>query len=213
MASQEGGSDWPRIIDDPIDVDDPLPDQEPKPEHLQYVEKAKFEDFGNIYAPISILVRFYDLGLYPPKWALAALVERFRDHLANPDPELFARQMGIVGKTSGARNPYDEYQSLFRGDFPYVDLAILLSAFEITRTLAAEAVLARYGLQISVKRFLAKYREHYAASQLEWLEKPHPRTPAEQESIAEFLAEFPEYYQRKIRKALRKSEEQPPGKT
>lgn len=191
---------WPKIIEGdpsrPHDVLDEFGDESDVPHDINYRAQNIYLNSKNIYVVLDTFLKFYDLGLYPPKWVLDHLVDGFRKHVKNPDPELLSTQLGVSGKGSGSTNPHDEYRWWVNREPMLEDMTVLLLGFDISLTEAARAVIAKYEPQISEKRIMAEFREHFGDKE-NWLRRNHPEPYDDpfqfdvENFPKEFLSEFP----------------------
>ena len=156
---------WPKIInkepDRPHDIFDDESDETDEPNDINYQKHAIYMRTENIYAVMEAFVEFHALGLYPPKWVLDHLASKINKHLAAPDPDLLASQLGVSGRGSGSTNPYDEYVWWQERSDVIGDLAILMGGFEITFVNAARAIIEKRNLEIASKTLMNSFRELY----------------------------------------------------
>lgn len=155
---------WPKIIDEEPPRSNDIfeaPDESDEPHDINIGEERHYEESDNVYFPLTVFQEFHNLGLYPPKWVLDALAERFADHLADPDPKLFSKKFGVTGWGSGATKPHDEFVRLQERKRGLIDMMVLMSAFDITFTNAARAIIEKHELSISTKRLMNSFRETY----------------------------------------------------
>ena len=219
MTDWRDNCDWPRLLEEspkrptyPVDDDWGLIDDEKYPEQVPHnFEIQASNDFaatGNIYFVIDLYLKFLDLGLYPPNWALQILAERFRKHLALPDPELLASQMGISGRVSGAINPYKEF-SEWSGKFGYLtEIIILLGSFDIKFVEAIRAVREQEQLSISEKRIATIFRERFGDHRI-FLARNRPQPYddplmlLDENGVEEYIKSFPRKFWKLLRSKRR----------
>jgi len=150
---------WPKILlENPERPHDLLGfeefDDSDVPHDIELAEARSFRETKYIYSAFTVITEFHKLQLYPPKWALDRLVEGLNKHLANPDPEEFARQMSVSGRTSGAMNPHKEYCIDRDRDVALADVVILAGYFGLSFTDAARAAVEKHELGITTKRLM-----------------------------------------------------------
>ena len=84
---------------------DTLPDDVKRNYMYWLLEHEKTQ---NSYYIVRIFTYFVRNGINPPKWVLESLAEGFRKHILDSDPSKLAKQLGLIGKESGADNPAAE---------------------------------------------------------------------------------------------------------
>ena len=185
---------WPKIIKEEPSRPHHIwekPDETDKPDDINYEKKNYYRNTDNVYFPLTAFKEFHDLGLYPPKWVLDALAERFAKHLANPDPDLFSSQLGISGRGSGSTNPYDEYKWWVERNEAIGDMSVLVSGFEISLIDAARAMVEKRQLKISPKTLLNHFRYFFGDTQrIRYKNRDWGPFPDE-ESRDGYISEFP----------------------
>lgn len=212
MGNIDNIGGWPKVIDE----DPPRPhelwetsDESDELHDINSGEELHFDQSDNVYFPITVFQKFHKLGLYPPKWVLDALAERFADHLANPDPNLFSKKFGITGSGSGATNPYDEFVWLQNRRSALMDMMILMSGFDITFTNTARAIVEKHELSIEPKSLMNLFREIYGDPK-PFLKKNRPNLiddpffPDPVKGREDYLSEFPRSWVMFITKKSRK---------
>ena len=161
---------WPKILDEepnrPYEILGPEHNNpENEPHDINYDARRIFRNTENVYAVMEVFISFHERGLYPPKWSLDYLAEKFRKHMANPDPDLLASQLGASGRGSGAANPFDEYKIWNERWEAIGDMSVLVSGFEITLIDAARAIVEKRQLRISPKTLLNDFRDRFGDTQ------------------------------------------------
>ena len=175
------------------------------PHTLDVCAQNNFSNTDNIYFIFDIYLKFLELELYPPRWALEILAERFRKHISNPDPELFASQIGVSGRTSGATNPYKQFADRDERMGVLTDIILVLMGFNVTFSDAARAVLAKYDLPITHKRLMAMFREEFGGHE-KFLARNRPNSWDDpflldlENGPEKFLSTFPRSVGIKLRK-------------
>ena len=155
-----------------------------------------FMQTQNIYGVLTAFVKFQKLGLYPPPWVIEHLANVFKRHLANPDPDLLAFQLGISGEGSGAQNPYHEFTVTRERNNVLTEMMLLMSAFRVSFSVAAKAMIEKYGLGISAKRLMNNFRDEFGDPK-QWMLKHHEFPPIKNplldtdEKRRAYLAKFP----------------------
>ena len=91
---------------------------------------------------------------------------KIKKHLADPDPELLASQLGVSGRGSGSTNPYDEYVWWQKRTDVIGDMMILMGGFEITFVDVARAIIEKRNLEIGPKTLMNSFRELYGDPKL-----------------------------------------------
>ena len=156
---------WPKIIneepDRPHDFISDESDETDKPHDLNHDMHNIYINTESMYAAMEVFVKFHALGLYPPKWVLNHVASKFKKHLADPDPDLLASQLGVSGRGSGSTNPYDEYRWWFERFEAVRDMSILVSGFDISLTSAAKAIVEKRKLPITAKRLVTEFRDFF----------------------------------------------------
>lgn len=136
-------------------------DETDVPFDVNHEDHFFYQTTQNIYAVLSVFVKFRKLELYPPPWAIKHLADVFERHLSNPDPDLLASQFGVSGKGSGAQNPYQEFTVARDRDNVLTDMMILMTGFRISFSVAARAMIEKHELQITEKRLMNNFRERF----------------------------------------------------
>ena len=196
MANIEAIGGWPKIISTEPDRPHELfgerhDDRENEPHDINFDACKKFGNTENVYAVMEIFISFHERGLYPPKWSLDYLAEKFRKHMANPDPDLLAWQLGASGRGSGAANPFDEYKIWNERGEAIGDMSVLVSGFEITLIDAARAIVEKRQLRISPKTLLNDFRDRFGDTQrIRYKNRDWGPFPDE-ESRDGYISEFP----------------------
>jgi len=171
MANIEAIGGWPKIISTepgrPHELfgerhDDP----ENEPHDINFDASKKFGNTENVYAVMEIFISFHERGLYPPKWSLDYLAERFQKHMTDPDPDLLASQLGVTGLGSGSLNPHDEYMWREKRLPALEEMAILLGGFDISVIDAARFAIEKNRLSITPKRLTEAFRETFGSPTL-----------------------------------------------
>jgi hypothetical protein len=164
MGDIEDIGGWPKIIEEdpsrPHEIWE-KPDETDEPYDIAYLRESYYRNTGNVYFALTAFKEFHNLGLYPPKWVLDALAERFAKHLANPDPDLFSSQLGVSGRGSGATKPHDEFLWWQERISALEDMMILVGGFDITFTDAARAIIEKHDLPITEKTLMNSFRDIY----------------------------------------------------
>ncbi len=155
---------WPKILQKPPQrphayLDQTSHDKSDEPHNIELHFRRIFGDSKNIYAVFSAFIEFHKLGLYPPKWALDHMVDCLEKHMRDPDLDLFASRMGVVGHASGATNPYERFKWHARQGRALMEMKYLRLAFEISLVDAARSVIEKFELEVTPKRLTNICRE------------------------------------------------------
>lgn len=166
LSDSDNIAGWPKMINEEPDFRPHSPgsdqsDETDYPHDINMKMKGIFADGENIYGALTAFIQFHELGLYPPKWVLDHLAAKFRRHCADPNPYLFAFQLGISGRGSGSTNPYQRFVWWLTRYKALEDMLILVGSFDITLTDAARAIAAKRKLQIATKTLVNQFGETY----------------------------------------------------
>lgn len=182
-------------------------DETDQPYDISWSKKRAFEQSGNVYFVFKVFLDFKARGLYPPPWVVDTIAESLSRHLRNPDPELFATQVGVMAVGSGSKDRYTEYTEYTvwwnrENTLSYID--ILLKGFNLTLTAAAKAMIALAKLDISHKTLVNRYVESYGSPKSYMLlhrsyDPMHDPFRGKDVHRQEFISFFP----RKVQKILR----------
>ncbi len=204
MSDVEYLGGWPKIMGEepssPNDIFGDVYDETDVPHDINISGAV-----NNFYRLIDVFIKFVDLGLYPPKWVLDDLRSKFAKHFETPDPELLASQLGVTGRGSGVKSPYEEYVWWRDRNEALEEMIILMGGFNISFTLSARAVIAKYEMNLSEKRLMAEFREHYGDQQ-HWLRRNRPESyddpfMLDPENLPQtFLSSFPRHIRKQIEK-------------
>lgn len=160
---------WPKIINEeperPHDIFADESNETDEPHDINRSLESDYFNTENVYFVIKAFESFVSLGIYPPKWALEELARRFKKHMANPDPQLLASQLGVSARGSGSTNPHDEYKWWVERFEVIGDMSILVSGFDISLIDAARAMVEKRQLSISPKTLLNDFRYFFGDTQ------------------------------------------------
>ena len=121
-----------------------------------------YKDTGNSFWLLETFVWFISQRIAPPSWVLVSLGRRFQKHLKDPDIEKLANQLGVQARGSGSTSPYDAYLRQKGNEPALYDMMILTACFEVSKTDAARATVAKHNLSISPKRLCNLFNEQDA---------------------------------------------------
>jgi len=186
---------WPKIINEeperPHDIFADESDETDEPHDINRSLESDYFNTENVYFVIKAFESFVSLGIYPPKWALEELARRFKKHMANPDPQLLASQLGVSARGSGSTNPHDEYVWWQERTNAIEDMMILMGGFEITFANAARAIIEKRNLEIAPKTLMNSFREFYGDPNLFHRKNREFDAFFSEEDRDTFLKEFP----------------------
>ncbi len=161
MPNNQDIGGWPKIID----ADPSRPhelwegDESDEPHDISFHSQSGYELTGSIYFVFEVFKRFHSLDLYPPRWALNALVEKIEKHLKNPDPDMFASQFAVTARGSGSQSPYESYMWRVERLEVLGDMSVLFGGFDISLIDAAKAMIEKRNLLITPKRLVNEFRD------------------------------------------------------
>ena len=169
---------------------DSLPD-EVKGQYLYWL--VEYEKTQNAYYVIRIFTEFVRNGINPPKWVLEFVAQGFRQQILDSDPIKLAKQMGLVGRESGADSPAAEFERRNSRSAAMADMVKLIEIYGLGQLAAAEAVKDKHRLTASkhtLKKFYVEYFDGATA------EMPDIK----ETELAVFVSTFPPRIRRKMKR-------------
>lgn len=193
MASNNDIGGWPKIIG--ADPDRPHEIWEKtelnEPHDISSKCQEGYQNSGSIYFVFEVLKEFHQLDLYPPRWALDALVEKIKNHLSDPDPELFSGQFAVTARGSGSESPYESYRWYVDRFEALIEMSILTRGFDISLNKAAKAIIEKRNMTITPKRLVNEFRDLFSDTQRQMYKNVDFGPFFDEESRDAFIAEFP----------------------
>ena len=182
-------------------------DESDEPFDISNSSESRYGQTDNVYHVLTAFVKFHSLGLYPPPWVIDEVAKVFRKHLDNPDPELFATQFGVIGKGSGANNPYEEFTTGIERKAVTTEMVVLVNGFRISLSDAARAVIQRDGLDVTTKTLTNKFHERFGSPRPYMLkyrdyDPVHDPFMGIAENREGFISEFPRNVQKLLRQNM-----------
>lgn len=193
MASNNDIGGWPKIIGaDPDRPHEIFEDTElDEPHDISSKCQQGYKNTGSIYFVFEVLKEFHQLDLYPPRWALDALVEKITNHLSDPDPELFSGQFAVTARGSGSESPYESYRWYVDRLEALTEMMILVRGFDISLNRAGKAIIEKRNLTITSKRLGNEFRDYFGDTQPHMYRNLDFGPFPDEESRDAFIAEFP----------------------
>ena len=190
----EGGwSGWPKMIGG----DPPRPDgiwtktELNEPHDLSTNCQDGYQRTGSTYFVFEVFKFFHKVGLYPPRWALDAIVEKIECHLGNPDPELLSLQFGVTSLGSGSQSPLESYKWHTERLEALTEMMILLRGFDISLNKAAKAIIEKRNITITPKRLVNEFRDNFGDTRLHMYKNLDFGPFLDEESRDAFISQFP----------------------
>lgn len=125
---------------------------------LEYDElRFHYSATGSMPTLLAAFVTLVGADIAPGRWILEPLAEAFDEILESRDPELVASKLGLQGKGSGAASPLKNFDRRIERNYVYFDMRTLIEEFGLSRRKAADAVIEKFGLDVSSKTLSNQY--------------------------------------------------------
>ena len=144
------------------------------------LQVQQFHPSGNGHLVLEIFARCVVNGISPPKWVMEHVGLAFARYAFSglgQDTSMLLKDLGLVGRASGATCPWAERETLDANFGPMMDMASLIRSFNLSQKTAAKCVIIKRNLDCSVSTMTRRLKAHFGFNLHGMLSKPCEEFP------------------------------------